>query len=225
LAPGYFAGETAYPVIGGAAASAGATGLGSTSSGALTQAGGGAAAGTALSRILDGTASTADYLSLLGTGAATGLGIYGANQQAKSLEQLTAQYMAMGAPSRARYETSFLPGFSMANEPGYQDALDQTTKSFLHKASIAGNPADSPNAWTQTLRDVNAGFAYPALQDYRRMNANAGGLSRFADAAPGVATGAIGAQKGVYDAVGYGLGNVFNPPTTLEQLLKQMRTT
>jgi hypothetical protein len=75
----------------------------------------------------------------------------------------------------------------------------------------------------QTLKDVNSTFAYPALQNYRSMNANAGGLSRFADAAP-VATGsAINADAGKLNAIGYGLGNVFNPPTNLEQLLKAMR--
>lgn len=223
LSAGSFAGESMYPLIGGMSAATGATGLGTASSGALTT-GGTVAGGTALSRLLDGTASAADYMSLAGTGLATGLGIYGANQQAKSLEELSGQYMAMGAPSRARYESSFLPGFSMANEPGYKDALDQTTKSFLHKASVGGNPVDSPNAWNQTLTDVNSTFAFPALQGYRSMNANAGGLSRFADAAPNAAMAGVGAQRGVYDAIGYGVGNIFNPPTSLEQLLKQMRT-
>ena len=132
--------------------------------------------------------------------------------------------MDMGAPSRARYEGSYAPGFSMESDPGYTDALDQTTKSFLHKASANfGNPADSPNAWNQTLKDVNANFAYPAMLDYRKLNANTGGLSRFAEAAPGVATGAINAQRGVYDAIGSGAANIFNPPRSLEDILRDFR--
>lgn len=184
---------------------------------------GGAGTGTALSRLLDGNAGTADYLSLLGSGLSTGLGVFGATQQAKSLQELANQYMEIGAPSRARYESSFAPNFTMANDPGYTDALDQTTKSFLHKASIGGNPADSPNAWQQTLKDVNSQFAYPALQDYRKLNANAGGLSRFAEAAPGAATGAIGAQNGVYNAVGAGAADIFNPPKSLSDILREMQ--
>ena len=125
-------------------------------------------------------------------------------------ERLAREYMAMGAPSRARYEASFAPGFTMANDPGYTDALNQTTRSTLHGLSVAGNPADSPNAWNQTLMDVNQRFAYPALQDYRRMGANAGGLSRFADAAPTAAGAGIQARGGQYDALGYGLGSIFS---------------
>jgi hypothetical protein len=193
--------------------------------GALLQGAGGAATSTALSRILanNGTATAADYLSVLGSAAPAVLGAYASNKQSQSFEDLANRYMDMGAPSRARYEGSFAPGFTMANEPGYTDALDQTTKSTLHGMSAKfGNPADSPNAWTQTLKDVNASFAYPALMDYRKLNANAGGLSRFAEAAPGAASNAITAQKGVYDAIGAGAADIFNPPrrVTFQDLMR-----
>jgi hypothetical protein len=203
----------------GVPASGGAAGIGGSVAGGA----GAAVGGTALSRILDGTATAADYLSMAGNLGGAALGYLGADQQADAYSALAQQYMNIGAPSRARYEASYAPGFSMNLDPGYKDALDQTTKSFLHKASVTGNPVDSPNAWMQTLKDVNSTFAYPALQDFRRMNANAGGLSRFADAAPGAASGAINADAGKLNAIGYGVGNIFNPPTTLEQLLKGMR--
>jgi hypothetical protein len=191
-----------------------------------------ASTAAAAARILSGNGSLQDYLSVGGLLGGTALGAYASNKQSQSLEDLANKYMDMGAPSRARYEGSFAPGFSMANDPGYSDALDQTTKSFLHKASIAGNPADSPNAWAQTLKDVNASFAYPAMMDYRKLNANTGGLSRFAEAAPGVATGAIGAQRGIYDSIGYGLSQFTTQPQqndifgtnniSLAELLKRM---
>ena len=168
-----------------------------------------------------------DYPNLLRTGgglSAALLGYMGAREQRDMLRELSQQQMAFGAPSRARYEGSFAPGFTMGTEPGYSDALDLTTKSFLHKASMPfGNPADSPNAWTQTLKDVNSTFAYPALQEYRRQNMAGGGLAALTAAAPGTASAAIGADKGRYDALGYGLGTIFNPQPTLADLLRQYR--
>lgn len=218
------AGGLAGLAQGGAADASGTMVDGATSGGISGGAAGGAAAGTAISRILDGTATTADYLSLAGNVGLTGLGIYGANKQANALEDLNNQYMAMGAPSRGRYESSFAPGFTMENDPGYTDALGQAAKSTLHGMSAKfGNPSDSPNAWAATLKDLYAGTAYPALQDYRKLNANTGGLSRFAEAAPGVATGAINADAGKLNAIGAGAANIFNPPSTLEQLLRGMR--
>jgi hypothetical protein len=76
---------------------------------------------------------------------------------------------------------------------------------------VNGNPAGSPNAWEKTLSDVNQKFAYPALQGYRNQNAATGGYGAFSTAAPGVATGAIGAERGIYDSFGAGAANIFSP--------------
>ena len=162
-------------------------------------------------------------MSTAGGLAAAGLGAYGANKQANSLEALNQRYMNMGAPSRARYEASYQPGFTMANDPGYTDALNAASKATLHGLSVQGNPAGSPNAWNQTLSDVNAKFAYPALQNYRNQNAATGGIASFSAAAPAAATGAIGAQGNVYNAIGGGLNDIFNPPKSLAQQLAEMR--
>lgn len=151
------------------------------------------------------------------------LGAVGANQQANSLNALADKYMALGAPSRARYEASFAPGFSMANEPGYKDALDQTTKATLHGLSVTGNPAQSPNAWNQTLTDINSKFAFPALQNFRNMNSNAGGISSLQTAAPAAATGAINAQGNIFNAIGAGVNDIFNPQPTLAETLAQYK--
>lgn len=150
------------------------------------------------------------------------LGAYASNQQSKDYLALADKYAAFGAPSRARYEASYLPGFSMENEPGYKDALDQTTKSFLHKASVAGNPVDSPNAWMQTLKDVNSTFAFPALNQYRTTNANAGGLANMASAAPGFDASAARSNANIYNALGDAAGDIFNPPKSGYDLLAQL---
>jgi hypothetical protein len=156
-------------------------------------------------------------------GAPAAAGAYGASQQAEAYKELANKYMALGEPSRARYEASFQPGFSMANEPGYKDALALTTKETLHALSPSGNPAGSPNAWQQTLQDVNAKFSMPALNEYRRLNAGAGGLASLTAAAPGAASAGINAEKGVYDALGAGAADIFHTPKSLSDILREMR--
>lgn len=164
-----------------------------------------------------------DTKSLWGPAVGAGLGAIGASQQSSAFSDLAKKYMDLGEPSRQRYEASFKPGFSMSSDPGYQDALDQTSKSTLHGLSVQGNPAGSPNAWTQTLSDVNSKFAYPALQNYRNMNANAGGIASLQTAAPGASNNAIASQGGVYNALGAGAADIFNPPKSLAQQLAEMR--
>jgi hypothetical protein len=158
-------------------------------------------------------------LKAAGRAAPAALGVIGANRQANSLEALANKYLDMGAPSRARYEASFAPGFTLANEPGYMDALNQTSKATLHGLSVQGNPAGSPNAWNQTLSDINTKFSMPALQNFRNMNANAGGIASLQTSAPGFDTGAVNAGKGVFDAIGGGLNDIFNPKPSLAQTL------
>lgn len=151
------------------------------------------------------------------------IGGVAAAKQAQAQKNLATQYLNLGGPSRARYESTFAPGFSMAADPGFKDALDQTMKSFLHKASITGNPAEAPNAWNQSLKDVQAAFTYPALQNYRAMNADTGGISRLTSAAPDFSAAAVRAQKGVWDAAGGAAADVFNPPTSLEEAIRAVR--
>ncbi len=164
------------------------------------------------------------YLMSAGGGlAAAGLGAYASNKQAGSLQALNQQYMNMGAPSRGRYEASYQPGFTMANDPGYTDALNQASKATLHGLSVQGNPAGSPNAWNQSMTDLYQKTAYPALQNYRNQNAATGGIASFSAAAPAAATGAIGAQGNVYNAIGGGLNDIFNPPKSLAQQLAELK--
>lgn len=189
----------------------------------------GTAAASGLSNLLAPNSGTGTggglptWQQILAGGLPALFGAYAADKQSDAYTDLSREYMGLGAPSRARYEASFAPGFSMESEPGYKDALDQTTKSFLHKASVTGNPVDSPNAWMQTLKDVNSTFAFPALDNYRRLNAGSGGLAALTSAAPGAATRGIDAEKGVYDAIGAGAADIFNPRKSLADLLRDYR--
>lgn len=146
------------------------------------------------------------------------LGAYGSDQMAKEYRATADKYMAMGAPSRDRYEASFAPGFTMMNDPGYKDALDSVGKESAAAMSMHGNPADSPNAWKQTQLDVYNKVAYPALQGYRQTNASAGGLASFASAVPAADTAATGAQQNIWNAGGSIASNLFSPPSQQTQL-------
>lgn len=182
-----------------------------------------ATAGSALSRILKGEGAIEDYLSL-GLKALPGvLGAIGSSSQASSLKDLADKYAGYGAPSRDRFEASFQPGFSMASDPGYQDALDQSSKATLHSLSVNGNPAGSPNAWAQSLQDNYQKTAYPALQQYRSTNAAAGGLGTAAAAAPGLATSAIGANGQTMANLGGAFRDVTSDTSTLADLMKKLK--
>ena len=179
--------------------------------------------GTALSRILDGTAKTADFLSVGGAALPGLLGAFASSKQADTLKGLADEYKAFGAPSRARYESSFAPGFSMASDPGFTDALDQSAKATLHGLSVNGNPAGSPNAWATTLDDLYKKNAYPALQQYRGQNAATSGIANFNAAAPGAQTGQLQANANIFNGIGSAIGNVTNPAPTLADIMRQFQ--
>lgn len=203
-------------------------GLGSPSSSLGTTLGNSAAAGGvsgALGRIIDGTASTADYIAAMGAAGTTGLSIAGANAASNAQTDLANKYMSYGEPSRARYEASMSPTFDPMSIPGYSAALDNSSNSILRKLSVSGNPYGSPAALIEANKAVVSGTALPALQEYQRVNAGAGGLAALTSAAPAASNAAINANQSIYAGLGYGLDQATNPgPTSLAALLKQYQS-
>ena len=170
------------------------------------------AAGTdaALSELADPSLA-----QIVGAVAPSVLGYIGSQDIADQQAQLAREYMALGAPSRSRYEASYAPDFTMANDPGYTDALNQTSKSVLHGLSAQGNPADSPNAWAQSLSDIYQQTAYPALQNYRTTNATSGGLASAFPAGVDANNANLESQGNMWNAIGAGassLNNIFSTP-------------
>ncbi len=203
-----------------------ALGLGSGSTlGGLSTA---ATAGSALSRILDGTAKTEDYLSVGGNLAGAGLGAYGASQQSSALQDLASQYQAFGAPSRARFEASMSPGFDPTTIPGYKGALDSASGAIMSRLSTQGNPFGNPGGLIEANKQIVNGTALPAVQNYQQQNASAGGLSAYNAAAPGAASAAVNSNAGVYNALGYGATAATQPDNTqgvsnsLETILRNL---
>lgn len=176
-------------------------------------------------RILAGTATMEDWLGVLGKAAPGLIGAFGADQQNKTLADLAKRFEDYGAPSRARYEASFAPGFNLANVDGaYKGALDQTSESLLRRLSAQnGNPFGNPGGLIEANKQIVNGTALPALNTYRNQNANTGGLGALAGAYPGMAAGAAGSNSNVWNALGGAASDVLNPkpaPTSLADLYK-----
>lgn len=200
---------------------------GTTPYGGVTTTAAAGGAGTALSRILSGVGTVDDFASVLGKAAPGLIGAFGASQQAKSLDDLTKRLEGYGAPSRARYEASFAPGFDLAAaDPAYKGALDQTSESLLRKLSASGgNPFGNPGGLIEANKAIVNGTALPALNTYRNQNANTGGLGALASAYPSSATSTIGANSNILNALGGAASDVLNPkpqsqPTSLADLYK-----
>jgi hypothetical protein len=179
---GGFAGVLPSVGIPGSPGSPGASG----SSGAGPAAG----IGSVLSNLLGGGGTLSDLTKLLGTLGATGLGVFGAKEQADAMremqdKQLAAHQLAqdkqlglnretrdmflgLGAPYRDRLNSSYQPGFDIFQaDPALQGAVDQTSNSLLRKLSTSGNPFDNPGGLMEAQKYVNQNVALPQLNTYR----------------------------------------------------------
>jgi hypothetical protein len=183
----------------------GATGGGSAAAGA--------GAGTALSRILAGTATDADWLSILGTAGATGLGMFGAGQQASALRDIANQARGDRAPFLAK-STEYLNNPNAYLEGPGKASMDAVLRSL----SVKGNPAGMPSS-------MGLAGEY-GLKSWLDATTGLGNLGLAGeDSRSNTLAKAAGADSNVLNALGYGIGTVTNPPVTLESLLRQMRGT
>jgi hypothetical protein len=165
--------------------------------------------------------------SLIGKIAPAALGAYGANQQANSYQDMMNQYFSLGAPYRSLLQQSYQPGFDISKEPGYQNAMDTTMNTYMRAASAGnaqgvagGNPFNNPGAFMESQKYLAGNLALPYLQNYRSGLSSSGQLGLGPAAQFG--GNAIQSQGGVYDAIGYGLGEVFNPKPDYMKQFAQM---
>jgi len=221
LAAGGFAGSVGAPLATGAAAlpewatTAGAVGGAAAAPSVLGTGGGGAggaASGSALSRIIDGTATTADWVSVLGTAGATGLGMFSANQLSNSLTDLANRNRAERAPFLAA-GTSYLDPQAWIQGPG-----QEFTKGTLQGLSAQyGNPIGSPTAM---------GIATDAAM--RNWLSGVNTLGTLGLSGQGIQANlgaqAAGAQGDVWGNLAGGISNIVNPPRSLSDLLREYKT-
>ena len=172
-----------------------------------------AASNSAISRILAGTATADDWAKVAGQAMPGLIGAYASNQQTNALKSLADRYAEYGAPSRARYEASYAPGFDLYNsDPAYKGALDQTSDSLLRRLSATGgNPFGNPGGLIEANKQIVAGTALPQLNTYRNQNANTGGLGALAAAYPQTQNAATASGSNVWNALGGAASDVLNP--------------
>ena len=218
-----FAGSVGSPVATGAGAlpewAAGAPAAGATTAGGgaipgTVAASGAAGTGTALSRIIDGTASNADWVSVLGTAGATGLGMFGANQQANSLERLAEQTRAERAPF-LQAGTNWLQNPDAYWQGPGQASLDANLRRL---SASHGNPISSPTA---------LGIASQAgLQDWRNAWSTAGNLGLGGqDIRANLGTGAARAEADIWGNLAGGVSDIINPRKSLADLMREYAVT
>ena len=228
MGTGFFSGESLTPVLGGASAAAGASGLGSASAGAspvTTGAASGAAGAGGASvwdRITNGTATPGDWASIAGNLAPGILGYLGAQSQSDAYSNLANQYMGFGAPYRAQLADISANPNNFINSAPVRASVDQGTNAMARALSVNGNPAGSGSA-LQELQSYATNNLWNQYGAERDRLAGYGGLTQYASAAPSASSNAINAQGGMYNAVGYGLGNLLNPRPTLTDFGRALR--
>lgn len=141
-----------------------------------------------------------------------GLGMYASNQQANKLSELAQKYQDYGAPYRQQLADISANPDNFYNSLGAQKATD----AVLNKLSIGGNPAGSANKQALTIDSL-----YDQYGKERDRLAGFGGLTNYNQAAPNLEAQAIGANANMWNAAGAGLNDIFNPKTSLADLLKQ----
>ena len=207
IGSGSLAGTTAGTGVGTGTVGAGTTAAGTT-----------AATGTALSRILNGTATQDDYLQLAGQVGPSLISAFGSGKQADAFGDLANQYIALGAPYRDELSRISADPNAFFTSPTATNA----TESVLQRLSAThGNPAGSPFAQALTVDAL-----YDQFGAERDRLARFGGLTTFNQAAPQSSQNAINARGTVFGDVGFGVGNVLNPPPkqmTLAELLRNAR--
>lgn len=172
-----------------------------------------------------------DLVSVLGGLGAAGLGMAGANQQADAMREIAArddarirEMMGFGAPYRQRLaDLSANPG-SYLSSPEVQTSVQQGTDALARALSVRGNPAGSGTA-LQEIQNYSANQLFGKLGQEKDRLAGFGGLTAYNTAGaqgPNLAPslGAAQAQGGIYDSLGYGLGQLTQQRSSLSNLLR-----
>lgn len=187
-----------------------------SSGGGGVPAGLGSAVGGAL-----GSGTNTDYTRMLGALGAAGLGAYGSQQSADAYKQIANQYQQMGAPYRDKLAQLYADPNAFLNSQEVQAPVQQGTNALARSLSINGNPAGN-GAALQSIQNYASNQLFGRLGEEKNRLAGFGGLSQYAGAAPQAQMAGVGAQGGVYGALGYGLGQATNPTTSMNDILMQM---
>lgn len=210
------AGSTGLPA--GAVGQAGFTvGAGQTAAQAAAGLGG-------LSSLTNGGSGNSTFgipNNILG-GAAQGLGGWlAANQTGNAYENVANQYLQLGAPSRDRFEASFQPGWNlMSADPSLQAGIDTAASSAARAMSVNGNPAQNPGMNAELQKYLLGSVILPQTNTYRSQQLTGGQLGT--NIAGTASMGQAGTAGSGMEAIGAGLGTIFNPQPNISDWMKQL---
>jgi hypothetical protein len=147
--------------------------------------------------------------NILGAALPAGLGYLGASSQADAMKDIYNQTRADRMPALTAYNTALQNPNTFYQSAPAMGAVD----AVLRKLSVNGNPASNPGSLSQA-----AAYNLGGYNDYLR------GLTPAAfgtaNTEANIGMNQAGADAGKYNAVGYGLGQYFNPQPNLNDLLK-----
>lgn len=177
--------------------------------------------GSALSRILSGNGNASDWMSTLGTLGATGLGVLGANAQQDAFKDVSNQYLALGAPYREKLAATYQPGFDLTQaDPAFGKGLQASADAMARAVSVGGNPAGNPGALAQIQEGVLNRYIAPYTANYRGQLGQFGGLGL--NTSGQAALSGAGQSGDLYNALGFGLGQLTTPQNDIESLLRRL---
>ena len=186
-------------------------------SGVMNPGGAPTGSSTAVGRVVDqlmgkGEASTSDWMSILGTAGATGLGLLGANAQTDALKDIAGQSRADRLPALNSFNSALLnPNMFYHTQPAMG-----AVEGVLSKLSVLGNPANNPSSLAKA-----AAYNLGGYNDYLRTLS--GPAFGTASTEANLGSQAAGAEGGAYNALGFGLSSLLNPQPTIQDLLKLIR--
>jgi hypothetical protein len=179
------------------------------------------AGSTLLSRILDGTATAADWTSLLGTVGSGVLSSYAAGEQADAYRDVADKYLAMGQPYRDRLNASYAPGFSMADQPDFMNMMNIGSQAAARATSArSGNPTGNPGAYAEMEKYITGSLALPQLNTYRSQLGTFGTLGT--NTAGTNDTAAAGQTMSQYSPITGMIGGLTTPQDPYKKVLEDL---
>lgn len=174
--------------------------------------------------LADALGTTPENLGkILGAFGPAALGAFGAYTQGQTQKDLANQFASYGAPYRQRLGDLYNNPGAYLSSPEVQIPVQQGTDALARSLSAkVGNPIGNMTALGE-LQNYSANQLYGRLGQEKDRLAGFGGLSYYNQAAPGAMGAASGATGDIFNALGSGLANYMNPPSTLESLLKSLQ--
>lgn len=162
-------------------------------------------------------------VSMIGKLGAAGLGAYASNQQSNALAEQAAKFAEYGAPYRQQLASLQSDPGSFLSSPRVTSAVDQGTSAMARALSARdGNPTGSGRA-LQEMQNYATNSLYGQLTNRENQLANFGGLSNFNAAAPSANLASVQQTGNMYNAIGAGINDIFNPQPTYLDLIKAMK--